>query len=131
MSETETIELEVPASNDQKDRSQWMAAGGILGAFIASTCCILPLAFVLLGVSGAWIGNLTALEPYKPYFIAVTVVFLGLGFWQVYFRPKPECEEGSYCAKPQSTMITQIALWIGTVMVLLAATIDYWAPLFY
>ncbi len=131
MSELETIAMDPGASAESKDRSRWLAAGGILGAIVASSCCILPLAFVLLGVSGAWIGNLTALEPYKPYFIAVTMVFLGLGFWQVYFRAKPECEEGSYCAKPQSTMITQIALWIGTVVVLLAASIDYWAPLFY
>ena len=46
---------------------------------------------VLLGVSGAWIGNLTALAPYKPYFVAGTLVFLGLGFWHVYFRPRPAC----------------------------------------
>jgi len=131
MSDLETTAMEPGASGENKDRSRWLAAGGILGAIVASSCCILPLAFVLLGVSGAWIGNLTALEPYKPYFIAVTAIFLGLGYWQVYFRAKPDCEEGSYCAKPQSTMITQIALWSGTVVVLLAATIDLWAPLFY
>ena len=91
----------------------------------------MPLAFVLLGVSGAWISNLTALEPYKPYFIAVTLGFLGLGFWQVFFRAKPECEEGSFCAKSQSTVATQIALWTGTGVVVLAATVDLWAPLLY
>ncbi len=131
MSELETNASEFQIDGSSKDQSRWFAMGGILGAIVASSCCILPLAFVFLGVSGAWIGNLTALEPYKPYFIAVTLIFLGLGFWQVYFRAKPECKEGSYCAKPQSTAITQIALWSGTVVVLLAATVDYWAPLFY
>ena len=50
-----------------------VAAGGILGAIAASACCIAPLALFSLGVSGAWIGNLTALAPYQPYFIAATV----------------------------------------------------------
>jgi len=53
-------------STEQESRhAGWLAAGGVLGAMLASVCCLVPLAFVLLGVSGAWIGNLTALEPYK------------------------------------------------------------------
>lgn len=112
-------------------RSSWLAMGGVAGAILASTCCIVPLALVTLGVSGAWIGNLTLLEPYKPVFIAVAAVFIGLGFWQVYFRPKPKCEDGSYCARPQSSLITQITLWIATALVILASTIDWWARLFY
>jgi len=34
-----------------------LAAGGI-AAILASTCCLGPLVLVLLGFSGAWIGNL-------------------------------------------------------------------------
>jgi hypothetical protein len=41
--------------------SSLLAAGGIIGGILASSCCILPLVFFGLGVSGAWIGNLTAL----------------------------------------------------------------------
>lgn len=112
-------------------RGGWFAAGGMVGAFLASSCCIVPLFFVLLGVSGAWIGALTALEPYKPWFAGVASVFLALGFWQVYFRPKPVCEDGSYCARPVSSSITKSALWSATVLVSLAMTIEWWAPLFY
>ena len=36
------------------------AAGSILGALAASTCCIVPLALFTLGISGAWIGNFAA-----------------------------------------------------------------------
>ena len=68
-------------------RSSWFAAGGVAGAILASSCCVLPLVLVTLGVSGAWIGNFTALEPLKPVFIGVAAIFIGLGFWQVYFRP--------------------------------------------
>lgn len=107
------------------------AAGGVIGAILASTCCVVPLLFVTLGISGAWIGNLTALEPYKPYFAGVALVFIGLGFRQVYFKAKPACVEGSYCARPQSAFIAKTALWLSTVFVLLALTINWWAPLFY
>ncbi|GAB4532566.1 MAG: mercuric ion transporter MerT [Parvularculaceae bacterium] len=107
------------------------AAGGVIGAIVASSCCIAPLALVTLGVSGAWIGSLTALEPHKPIFIAVASIFLGLGFWRSYFTTKPDCAEGSYCARPRSGAIVQIALWAGAIIVVLAATIDLWAPLFY
>lgn len=112
-------------------REGGLAALSVIGAFLASACCIVPLVLVTLGVSGAWIGNLTMLEPYKPYISAVTLVPLGLGFWQVYFRPKPACEPGSYCARPQSSIITKTALWVATAIVLLAVTIGWWAPLFY
>jgi mercuric ion transport protein len=54
------------------------AIAGVLGAIAASSCCVLPLLFVSLGVSGAWIGNLTALAPYQPYILALTVAVLGL-----------------------------------------------------
>lgn len=108
-------------------RARWFATGGIVGAILASTCCIVPLILVTVGVSGAWIGNLTALEPLKPLFIAVTLLLLGLGFRQVYFRRKIECD----CETPRSSIITQSALWIAAVLVALALTIDWWAPLFY
>ena len=48
-------------------------AGG-LAAFLASTCCLGPLVLVALGFSGAWVGNLTALEPYRPFFIGAALV---------------------------------------------------------
>jgi len=112
-------------------RKGWFAASGIVGAVLASVCCIGPLVLLTLGVSGAWIGNLTALEPYKPYVAAMTLIFIGLGFRQVYFRAKPACAEGSACARPRSTIVTQVALWIATGLVVLALTIRWWAPLFY
>lgn len=112
-------------------RKHWFAAGGVLGAILASSCCIVPLVLVTLGISGAWIGNLTVLEPYRPYFAAAAAVAIGLGFRHVYFKPKPACEEDSYCAQPQSSLVTKSALWIATVLVLLALTVGWWAPFFY
>lgn len=112
-------------------RSRWFAAGGVLGALLVSSCCVAPLAFVLLGISGAWIANLTALEPYKLYFAAFALVFIGLGFWQVYWRSRPICAEDSYCARPRSSIMTKAALWIASALVLLSLTTEWWAPYFY
>ena len=106
-----------------------LATGGLIGAVLASSCCIAPLAFVTLGTSGAWIGNLTALAPYQWLFVIVTVGFLGAGFWTVYFKPKVACEEGSYCATPISDRVVKSVLWIGTVLVLAAVAVNVLTPL--
>ncbi len=129
-SKIETVALDAPTQVVDRKKG-WFAAGGVVGAILASTCCIVPLVLLMLGVSGAWIGNLTALEPYKPIFAGVALVFIGLGFRQVYFKPKVACEDGSYCARPKSTLLTKSALWLSTVLVVLALTINWWAPLFY
>lgn len=119
-------------SGGSTGRPGWFAAGGIVGALLASSCCVAPLVLLLLGVSGAWIGNLTALEPYRLYFAAIALIFIGLGFWQVYFRRRPDCAGDSYCARPpRSTMLIKTALWIATALVAVALTSDWWAPYFY
>lgn len=115
----------------QRPKSRFVAAGSLLAAVLASSCCIGPLLLVTLGVSGAWIGNLTALEPYQPIFVLITFVFLALGFWQVYFRPAQVCRDDEACARPISGRLVKAVLWMATVLVVLAITIDYWAPLFY
>ncbi|PSM16103.1 mercuric transporter MerT family protein [Nitratireductor sp. StC3] len=126
----ETVTLDAPTHVADR-KKEWFAAGGVVGAILASTCCIAPLVLLLLGVSGAWIGNLTALEPYKPIFAGVALVFIVLGFRQVYLKAKPACADGSYCARPESALITKSALWLSTVLVVVALTINWWAPLFY
>ncbi len=112
-------------------RSHWLATGGLIGAVLASSCCVVPLVLVTLGVSGAWIGSLTALEPYKLFFVLVTLALLAGGFWHVYRRRKPDCVEGSYCARPESARFTMSVLWAATIIIVLAMTLQWWAPLFY
>jgi mercuric ion transport protein len=108
-----------------------LAAGGVVGALLASSCCIVPLLLVTLGVSGAWIGSLSALERYNPYFLAFTLIFLAGGFWHVYGRQQPVCNDDGFCARPVSSRFTKSALWGGTILVALAMTLRWWAPLFY
>ena len=116
-------------SLDKNNTSSLFTVAGIAAAIGASACCILPLVLFALGISGAWIGNLVALEPYKPYFIAVAILFLGFGFYKVYSKPKAEvCEEGTFCAHPNSDRINKISLWAAAILVSLAVLWPYIAP---
>lgn len=107
-----------------------MAAGGLIGAILASSCCVAPLLLVTLGVSGAWIGNLSALAPYQTYFLVPTFGLLGLGFWHVYRKPKATCEDGSYCASPTSDRVIKSVLWVATGLVSLALAVNFILPSF-
>jgi len=106
-----------------------IAAGGLLGALAASSCCILPLALFSLGVSGAWIGNLTQLAPYQPFFIAATIACLGYGYWLVYRSSKVACAGGEACARPLSNRLVQLGLNVATVLVIAAIGFNFLAPL--
>ena len=105
-----------------------IAAGGILGALAASSCCILPLVLFSLGISGAWISNFTALAPYKLYFAAGTLALLGYGYYLVYVKSKQARADGS-CAQPLPNRLVKSSLWIATALVVAALAFDYVAPL--
>lgn len=117
------------STSHSKKTKNLLSIAGIAAAIGASACCIIPLILFSLGISGAWIGNLTALEPYKPFFIGAAVIFLSIGFYKVYSKPKAEdCEEGSFCAKPDSDRINKIALWSASFLIILAIFWPYIAP---
>jgi mercuric ion transport protein len=108
------------------DGGQKLAAmGGVIGALAASSCCILPVILFSLGIGGAWIGNLTQLAPYQPYFIAATLAFIGTGYWLLYRSPKVACAAGEACARPLPNRLVKIALIAATVIVIAAWVFDY------
>jgi mercuric ion transport protein len=117
------------ANDSSRGRGQKLAAaGGIIGALAASSCCILPVLLFSLGISGAWIGNFTQLAPYQPYFIAATLAFIGAGYWLVYRTSKLVCADGEACARPLPSRLVKITLIAATVIVILAWGFDYVAP---
>jgi mercuric ion transport protein len=115
---------------DNRRRQNLIAAGGLLGALAASSCCILPLALFGLGVSGAWIGNFTRLAAYQPYFLAATLVFLGYGYWLVYRSSTRACADRDACARPLPNRIVKTSLILATILVVAALGLDVFAPLF-
>lgn len=104
-------------------------SGGV-AAILASTCCLGPLLLVALGFSGAWIGNLTALEPYRPLFIGVALASMFLA-WRRIFRPAQTCKPGEVCAVPQVRATYKIIFWVVAALVLVTLGFPYALPLFY
>lgn len=103
---------------------------GVMAAILASTCCIGPLVLLTLGISGAWISNLALLEPYRPIFLGAAVVALFLA-WRHIYRSEAECKPGEVCALPQTRRAYKIIFWVVALLVLIALTFPYLAPLFY
>ena len=117
------------SQNGSEKRLGLVAAGGLLGALAASSCCIMPLALFGLGVSGAWIGNLTALEPYQPIFFIVAAGLIGTGHYLAYRRPKAVLSEGAVCVRSRTGRLVNLALWAATVLVAAAMAFPYVAPI--
>lgn len=103
---------------------------GGLAAILASTCCLGPLLLLMLGFSGAWIGNLTALEPYRPLFVIAAVAALVLAYRQI-FRPAAACKPGEVCAVPQVRTTYKALFGVVAILILIAVSFPFVAPLFY
>lgn len=101
-----------------------MSLGGIIAALGAASCCVIPFLLFSLGISGAWIGDLTALEPYQPIFAVLSLACIGFGAWRIYCRPKTACTDG-YCANPRSDRIARIGLWTASILVIIAVGFPY------
>ena len=106
-----------------------LLAGGI-AALLASACCLGPLVLVALGFSGAWIGNLTALEPYRPWFLVAALAAMVLA-WRQLYRPARACESGDVCAEPRVRGAYKVAFWLVALLIAVAAVFPYVIPLFY
>ena len=86
------------------------------------------LVLVLLGVSGAWIGNLTRLEPYRPFFLAAALIALFFA-WRRIFQPARACTPGEVCAMPRVRTTYKVIFWCVAALVLVAFAFPYAAPL--
>jgi mercuric ion transport protein len=105
-------------------------AAGVLAAIGASLCCVVPLVLLALGIGGAWIANLTALEPYRPIFIGLTLLFLGLAFRNLYVIA-PVCAPGTACADPKVLARQRTVFWVVVVLLGALLAVPWLAPLFY
>ncbi len=105
-------------------------AAGALAALLASACCLGPLLLLAVGISGAWIGTLTALEPYRPVFVLVAVGALFLAHRRIY-RPITDCKPDEVCAVPAVNRTYRALFWLVAALLGVALVYPYVAPLFY
>ena len=124
IAEESTIAAPPRRGINESDQKTLLAGGSLLGALAMTSCCVLPLTLFSLGVTSAWIGNLTALYPYRPIFFVVTAALLAAGFHKAYRKPK-----AAACAASISDRVTKAALWSATTLALVALAFPYAVPL--
>lgn len=113
---------------DRKGATALFAGGA--AAILASTCCLGPLVLVSLGISGAWIGNLTLLEPYRPIFIGAALIALFFAARSI-FRSAHVCQPGEVCAIPGTRRVYKVMFWVCAALVAVAIAYPYVARFFY
>nr|WP_137944510.1 mercuric transporter MerT family protein [Paucibacter sp. M5-1]MCZ7883130.1 mercuric transporter MerT family protein [Paucibacter sp. M5-1] len=101
----------------------------VLAAIGASVCCVGPLVLLALGIGGAWIANLAALEPLRPWFITAMLLFLGLAFRRLYLQPQI-CKTGAMCAESIVLKHQRLIFWGVALTLLVLLSVPWLAPLF-
>lgn len=110
--------------------------GGLVAAFFASICCIGPVILAALGVgvgaTGALAGTagvLKGLLPYRPVFIVLTAVLLGLSFYLAYRKPKTVCTPEGICHPQRAPGSKRALLWVIAAVGVALVLAPYWLGL--
>jgi mercuric ion transport protein len=109
---------------------------GLVAAFLASLCCIGPLMFAVFGVgvgaAGALAGTagfLKALLPYRPVFVALTLLLLGISFYHAYRKPSSVCATEAACAARSARGPNRKLLWLIAALALVLVLAPSWLAL--
>ena len=86
-------------------------ATGAIAALGASSCCVLPLVLVSVGLGCAWVAQLREMERFFPVFIAVAIAAFAFAFYRLYLRRAP-CAPGEVCVLPAARRNQRIAFWV-------------------
>jgi mercuric ion transport protein len=112
------------------------STGGLITAVLASLCCIGPVVFAALGVGvGATglladtAGVLKGLLPYRPLFIGLTTIFLGVGFYLAYRRPMVGDASCQACVSASGARPNRWLLWIIAGLAVALVLAPYWLEL--
>lgn len=124
--QTEALVKKVDAQETQGLTKGTLFAS-IIAGIAASTCCLGPLVLLTLGVSGSWIGNLSAMEPLRPYLMVLTLVLLGLAFRKLYLVPQ-SCAVDTPCARPATLRKQRITFWLVSIAVLIIMSFPWYGP---
>ena len=104
-------------------------AAGVFAALGASICCVLPLVLVSIGIGGAWISTLTAVEPLRPLFVVATAACFVVAYRRLY-RP-PESRLGDTCSVSPVQRRQRVLFWTALAIVVPMVGFPWYAELFY
>ena len=123
------MNIETPLPENAPRASSFALGAAAAAALLASACCVAPLGLVLLGISGAWIGQLAAFEPYQPIFLVAAVVALFLA-WRKIWRA-PDCADGRACAASAAKRAQKVIFLTVAALLVLVLGFPIAAPFFY
>lgn len=102
----------------------------MLAGIGASACCAGPLVVVSLGLGGAWVSLLTTLEPLRPLFIILALLFFAMAFHRLY-RESARCAPGEACASDAVRRRQRLLFWLSLGLTVAVVAFPWYAPLFY
>lgn len=102
---------------------------GILTAITASLCCITPVLALIAGTS-VMATTFSWVEPFRPYLIALTIIILGLAWYQ---KLKPQKEIDCECETDGKPKFIQSKPFLGvvTVFAIVMLAFPYYSNIFY
>lgn len=118
-----------PDNDKSINTSSWQSIVALVAAIAASVCCVVPLVLLSLGIGGAWMSTLTAMEPLRPFFVLLSLFFIGLGYRNLYILPN-RCAEDVSCPIPNITHRQRLIFWLGSAFILILLAFPLLAPLF-
>ena len=100
---------------------------GVLSALGASACCAGPLVLVALGLGGAWVSGLRALEPFFPIFLVFALGAFAFAFYRLYIAPR-RCAPNIACASPRILRRQRVTFWITLVTAKALILFPFYGP---
>ena len=91
-----------------------LIGAGLLTAIASSLCCITPILAIVAGSSGI-ASTFSWLEPFRPYFIGMTVLVLGFAWYQ---KLKPQKQIDCNCETNQKQNFMQTKSFLGSITVI-------------
>ena len=106
-----------------------LIGAGLLSALAASLCCITPVLALIAGTSGL-ASTFSWIEPFRPYFIGLTILVLGFAWYQ---KLKPQKEIDCDCDTDEKPKFIQSKTFLGivTVFAIVMLAFPYYSEIFY
>jgi hypothetical protein len=97
-----------------------MIGMGVFAGFLSSLCCVGPLIFTILGVSG--VAVLSRFDILRiPLVVLVVALFVLVGFFL--YKKRNTCGPGAICSDLKKCRKLLIAYWIGLIIAVLGVAL--------
>jgi mercuric ion transport protein len=107
-----------------------LIGAGLLTAITASLCCITPILALIAGTTTGIASTFSWIEPFRPYLIGLTILVLGLAWYQ---KLKPQKEIDCECETDEKPKFIQSKKFLGivTVFAIVMLAFPYYSGVFY